>query len=140
MHTEQPRVRVKRHRLDLLLTAALVLFAAACNRTPTDRPPTADERAYFSQIAVWDAHMSVTDNFIGQKVYFLDAKVKNRGAKMVRRLVLQLEFVDTLGQVVLREKAFPVTLKKPPLKGGETLAFRAAFENMPADWNMAPPA
>lgn len=140
MHTTQPRSSANSRILTMVPFAVAVLLASGCNTTPADRPPTAEEKAYFSQIEISDAHMSVTDNFIGQKVFFLDAKVTNRGTKTVRRLVLQLEFVDTLSQVVLREKAFPVTLKKPPLKPGETRAFRAAFENMPADWNMSPPS
>jgi hypothetical protein len=135
-----PRSRVTASLPLVALPAAAVLLCWSCNSTPADRPPTAEEKAYLSEIIVSDAHMSVTDNFLGQKVFFLDAKVTNRGTKTVRRLVLQLEFVDSLGQVVLREKAFPVTLKKPPLKPGETRPFRAAFENMPADWNMGPPS
>jgi hypothetical protein len=122
----------------LILVASFSLIG--CRTAPPSQAPTEEEEAYFQQIVVTDARLSVTDNFLGQKVFFLDAQVTNKGTKAVRRLVLQLEFIDTLNQVVLRDKAFPITLQKPPLKPGETRAFRAAFENMPADWNQGPPA
>ena len=40
---------------------------------------------------------------------YLDAQVTNKGTKTVRRLDVDLTFVDMLNQVVLRETAHPVT-------------------------------
>jgi hypothetical protein len=58
----------------------------------------------------------------------------------VRRLDVDLTFVDTLNQVVLRERAHPVSPHTQPLKAGEAKAFRMSFEHMPADWNQAVPS
>jgi hypothetical protein len=69
----------------------------------------------------------------------LDARVTNKGTRAVRRLDLDLTFVDTLSQVVLREQAHPVTRRTLPLKPGESRAFRVTFEHMPVDWNQAAP-
>src|SRR5439155_1459537 len=55
-------------------------------------------------------------------------------------LDLQLEFVDMLNQVVLRETAHAITSRTPPLKPGEKRAFRVSFDHMPAYWSQAPPA
>ncbi len=100
---------------------------------------TPEEKAYPSQIHFSDLRMSAADNFLGDTVTYLDARVSNEGDKPVRRLDVQLEFVDTLNQVVLRELARPINPRTPPLAPGQTRAFRVTFEHMPVDWNQAPP-
>ena len=123
-----------------ILAAALGL--AQCRGGPRSQPqrvPTEEEKAYLQQIVVSDARMSAVQNFLGDTVYSLDVRVKNNGARPVRRLELDLKFVDTLNQVVLRETGRPVTLSTPPLQPGESRAFRVSFDHMPADWNQAPP-
>jgi len=84
--------------------------------------------------------MSAAQNFLGDSVTYLDARVTNKGTKTVRRLDVDLTFVDTLNQVVLRERAHPVTPRTQPLKPGESKAFRISFERMPVDWNQAAPS
>ena len=101
--------------------------------------PTEEQKAYFPQIEITDAHMSAAENFLGASMTYLDAHVTNKGTKTVRRLDLELTFVDMLNQVVLRERAQPVTRRAPPLKPGESRAFRVTFEHMPAEWNQAAP-
>ena len=83
--------------------------------------------------------MSAAANFLGDTVTYLDGNVTNQGAKLVRRLDVELNFVDTLNQVVLRETAHPLADRATPLQPGETKAFRVTFEHMPVDWNQAPP-
>ena len=104
------------------------------------RPVAPDQRAYFQQIEFTEARMSAALNFLGDTVTYLDAKVTNKGSKTVRRLDLELSFIDTLNQVVLRETAHPINARTPPLRAGETRAFRVTLENMPSSWNQAPPA
>ena len=101
--------------------------------------PTEEQKAYFRQLEFTEAHMSAAENFLGGSVIYLDARVTNTGTKTVRRLDLDLTFVDTLSQVVLRERAHPVTHRTAPLKPGESRAFRVTFEHMPVDWNQAAP-
>ena len=100
---------------------------------------TAEEKGYFSRIEFSDVRMSAADNFLGDTVTYLDARVTNHGDKPLRRLDVQLEFVDMLNQVVLREVAHPVNARTPALAPGQTRDFRVTFEHMPADWNQAPP-
>ncbi len=83
--------------------------------------------------------MSAAENLLGATATYLDGQVTNRGARPVRQLEIQLEFRDALNQVVLRETADPITRRTPPLKPGESRAFRATFDHMPADWNKTPP-
>jgi hypothetical protein len=84
--------------------------------------------------------MSAAANFLGDTVTYLDGTVTNKGAKPVRRLEVELNFADSLNQVVLRENAHPLADRITPLQPGETRAFRVTFYHMPADWNQAPPA
>jgi len=127
----------------LALTAAVVLVwhshAAAELSANASTIPTEEQKAYFPQIEISDARMSAAENFLGASVTYLDARVTNKGTKTVRRLNLEMTFVDMLNQVILRERTQPVTRRSPPLKPGESRAFRVTFEHMPADWNQAPP-
>ena len=101
--------------------------------------PPEEQKAYFPQLELAEAHMSAAENFLGNSVTYLDAQVTNKGTKAVRRLDVDLTFVDMLNQVVLRERVHPVTERTPPLKPGESRTFRVTFEHLPVDWNQAVP-
>ena len=127
-----------------LLIAAFIYFrgaapAPAGSRSGEAVPLSDEQKAYASLLELTDARMSAAQNFLGGTVTYLDARVTNKGAKAVRRLDVQLEFVDSLNQVVLREVARPVTARTAPLKPGQSRAFQVSFEHMPVDWNQAPP-
>ena len=98
-----------------------------------------EEQAYLSAFHFAGLRMSAAVNFLGSTVTYLDASVTNTGEKKVRRLEVELNFVDTLNQVVLRETARPLADHLRPLQPGETHAFRVNFDHMPLDWNQAPP-
>jgi len=132
----------------LLLFGLIAWYATWRHSTPS-RPSSessrasnlgAEQKAYFASLEFSELHMSAAENFLGNTVTYLDAQVTNRGTKTVRSLDVELNFVDTLQQVVLRETAHPLTSRLTPLKPGETRAFRVTFEHMPVDWNQAPPA
>jgi len=127
----------------LALTAAVVFFwhshGAAQLTADASLIPTEEQKAYFSQLEFTDVHMSAAENFLGASVTYMDARVTNGGTKSVRRLDVELTFVDMLNQVVLRERARPLSPRMPPLPAGESKAFRVTFEHMPADWNQGAP-
>jgi len=125
----------------LALLAVVVFFwhSHGATQYSADAMPTEEQKAYFRQLEFTDLHMSAAQNFLGDSVTYLDARVKNAGTKTVRRLELDLTFVDMLSQVILRERAHPVSERAPPLKPGESRAFRVTFEHIPADWNQAAP-
>jgi hypothetical protein len=100
---------------------------------------SAEQKAYLPSLVFADFRMSAAVNFLGDTVTYLDGSVTNTGAKQVRRLDVELNFVDTLNQVVLRETAHPLADRAEPLQPGESRAFRVTFDHMPADWNQAPP-
>jgi hypothetical protein len=100
---------------------------------------TEEQRAYLSQIEISDPEMSAAENFLGDTVIYLDARIANRGDRAVRAVELEMTFVDPWGQVVLKETGWPVHRRVPPLAPGETRPFQVAFERMPFEWNQAPP-
>jgi hypothetical protein len=100
---------------------------------------SAEQKAYLPFILISDFRLSAAANFLGDTVTYLDGSVTNKGTKSIRQLDVELNFVDSLNQVVLREIAHPLTDRTPPLQPGETRAFRANFEHIPVDWNQAPP-
>jgi len=126
--------------LGIVVGTAVWLAHTRSTRSQPPVAPTAEERAYLQHIVISDAQVSAATNLLGDMVTYLDAKVTNTGTKPVRQLDLRLEFSDMLNQVVLRETTHPITPHMPPLAPGETRAFRATFERMPAEWNQAPPA
>jgi hypothetical protein len=101
---------------------------------------SAEQKAYLDSLAFADFRMSAAVNYLGDTVTYLDGSVTNKGSKAVRRLDVELTFVDVLSQVVLRETAHPLSDRAKPLPPGETRAFRVTFEHIPVDWNQAPPA
>lgn len=127
-----------------LLIAALLYFRRPAALPPSPRPATGvplseEQKAYVPLLEFSDAHMSAAENFLGDRVTYLDVHITNKGLKLIRRLDVELEFVDPFNQVVLRETAHPVTERTPPLKPGESRTFQVRFEHLPVDWNQAPP-
>ncbi len=102
-------------------------------------PLTAEQKAYLEQIHFSEAKMSAAKNFLGQTVIYMDGQVANQGKRAVSQIEVQLEFTDMYGQVVLRERARPLSPPTPLLKAGEMRAFQLFFDRMPAEWNQAPP-
>lgn len=126
--------------LAVVVTVALLLNRGGSPTSPARPTLNEGQKAFLAQVVITDASMSAAENFLGHTVTYLDAKVTNKGTKTIRQLDLEMTFVDTLGQVVLRETARPVASQMLPLKPGETRAFQVSFEHMPMDWNQAPPA
>ena len=86
-----------------------MLAATSCGRrvrhsAAAARPAlSAEQKAYLASLVFADLRMSAAANFLGDTVTYLDGTVTNQGSKPVRRLDVELNFVDTLNQVVLRE-------------------------------------
>ncbi len=122
-----------------LVAAGAWLMHARLTR-PDVRPVlSAEARAYLAQIAVTDARMSAAETPLGTTETYLDAQVVNKGSRTVRQLDLQLDFEDTMSQVVLRQVSRPVTENTAPLGPGELRNLHVTFDHMPAEWNQGPP-
>jgi hypothetical protein len=123
-----------------LVIVAMILYAHR-RYTSADSPSSLsdEQRAYLGQVGVSDARMSAAENFLGHTITYLDGTITNRGTRAVSQVQLEMEFVDVLGQVVLRETARPVNLQTPALEPGQSRPFQVPFEHMPFEWNQAPP-
>ncbi len=127
------------------LAVLLALWVIELHRAATrptslreTRPPMgAEQKAYLSFLSFSDLRMSAAVNYLGDTVTYLDGNITNKGTRPVQSLEVELNFVDTMNQVVLRENAHPLST---PLQPGETRAFRVSFGHMPVDWNQAPPS
>ena len=115
---------------------------------PARLPPLSGETAaYVSQIEISAPDLSRWQNYLGQTITYLDSSLANHGSRTIVVLELSIEFHDGYQQVVLRETVRPIGAPQPtpanrrgaPLPPGQTRAFRASFEHIPADWNGAPP-
>jgi hypothetical protein len=106
---------------------------------------------YAANLVIAGPAMSTADNFAGQQVTYIEAKITNNGGKTVNNAVVQIVFHDSLGQIVQKEtqRVMVITTREPyidtaplnsaPLKPGQTREFRLTFEHVSADWNMQLP-
>lgn len=140
------RSTVERHRspwaLKLLLACWLpaLLGCNSTSRVSPNSPPTPEEQAYLSKIEITNAKMMAARNLLGERIVTLDARIVNRGDRPVRYVGLRLQFMDLYNRkVVLQTNAVPIAPQAPALMPGESRPFSISFENIPPDWNQAPP-
>ena len=125
----------------VIVVGALLLYWLGTSRRSGSLAALAEEQhGYLPQLVVSNPRVSAAENFLGHTVTYLDAQIANKGTRVVSQVQLEMEFVDMLGQVVLRETNRPVNPQTPALKPGETQTFQVSFEHMPFEWNQAPPS
>jgi hypothetical protein len=102
---------------------------------------------YISQLKLSDFKMSAAENFIGATVSYIDGTITNTGDKTVTRVMVQVNFLDSIGQLAQREElplrlfrntgAYnePVDLNVVPLSPGKSEPFRLTFDSISAQWN-----
>ena len=130
------------------IVIALVLMAGAgaflyLNRA-AEKPPeapaalTGDARTYVHNgfLPIKDVDMQAHESYLKQQVVEITGKIQNTGNRVVSNAQIYCVFLDSYGQVVLRERVAIVKQKLPP---GDTQNFRLAFDNIPGSWNQAMP-
>ena len=103
---------------------ALMLGIAFLLRQPPKKvaPPS----PYIAQLKLSDFKMSAAENFIGHTVSYVDGTITNTGDKTVARVMVEVTFLDSIGQLAQREEL--------PLRVVRT---NGAY-NEPVDLNLAP--
>ena len=129
----------------VLILIGLALAAAFLLRQPPKKvvPPS----PYIAQLKLSDFKMSAAENFIGATVSYIDGTITNTGDKTVTRVMVQVNFQDSMGQLAQREElplriirtngAYnePVDLGVAPLAAGQSAPFRLTFDSISAQWN-----
>ena len=112
-----------------------------CQKESASEPtPTFVDEAYKAQIELTSLGLASGENFLGEKVYYVEGTLANKGEKLVQQVELSFEFRDSLNQVVLQD-----TRKAIDYKGERGIAaqtsteFQVAFDSIPKDWNRRVP-
>src|SRR5579872_5237617 len=112
---------------------SLAVLLPGCGHKPAaEEPPSAEAKAYVSNLKLSEVAMKATENYAGGVVTEIEGKITNAGNKTVDYAAVACIFHDSLNQMVLRER---VAIVKTPLKPGETRGFRLPFDNIPESWN-----
>jgi hypothetical protein len=125
----------------VVLVAVIWLISRGEQKTPSGPPP------YATNIKFSDLKMSAAENFVGATVSYIDGTVANAGDKTVTRVVVEVTFKDSMGQLAQRETVslrvlrttgpYPeaVDLNASPLPPGQSKPFRLTFESISTQWN-----
>ncbi|HEV3512334.1 MAG TPA: hypothetical protein VGS05_11565 [Candidatus Sulfotelmatobacter sp.] len=127
----------------VVIAVALILAFLLRQPPKTIKPPS----PYISQLKLSGFNMSAAQNFIGATVTYVDGNITNAGNQTVTRVLVEVNFEDSMGQLAQREElplriirpngAYeePVDLNVAPLAPGKTEPFRLTFDGISAQWN-----
>jgi hypothetical protein len=129
----------------VVLVIAVMVGLAFLLREPPKKvaPPS----PYIAQLKLSDSKMSAAENFIGHTVSYIDGTITNTGDKTVSRVIVEVNFMDSLNQLAKREElplrvvrtngAYnePVDLNAAPLGPGQSAPFRLTFDSISQQWN-----
>jgi len=136
-------------RLIIMIAVTVVIGGALGLAFLLREPPKAARQPspYIANIKLSNFKMSAAENFIGATVTYIDGEITNAGDKTVTRVMVQVNFEDSMGQLAQREElpmrvvrtngAYlePVDLNVSPLGPGQTAPFRLTFDSVSAQWN-----
>ena len=126
--------------LVLIVGAAAFLYLNRAAQKPPDPPAplSGDARTYIHNgfLPIKDVDMQAHESYLKQQIVEITGKIGNTGNRVVSNAQIYCVFMDSYGQVVLRER---VPIVKQKLVPGEMQSFRLAFDNIPGSWNQAMP-
>ncbi len=136
-------------RLIIVAAVALVIAVMVALAFVLRQPPkkVAPPSPYLAQLKLSDFKMSAAENFIGATVSYIDGTITNTGDKTVTHVMVQVNFLDSMGQLAQREElplrvirangaySEPVDLNVSPLLPGKSEPFRLTFDSISAQWN-----
>src|SRR5262249_29619725 len=97
------------------------------------------EQAYAAKLQFGNFAMSEAENFLHQKVKYLDGDMLNNGDRTVTGIEVIVEFRDDMNQIALRESRVALGGASATLAPGATAHFQVSFDHVPASWNMQMP-
>src|SRR5436305_14087272 len=148
---DKPAATEERDNSRIIIAVAVTLViggalaAAVLLREPPRQVKTPSP--YIVKLKLSDFKMSAAENFIGATVSYIDGSITNNGDKTVTRVMVEVNFEDSMGQLAQREDlplrvvrtngAYlePVDLNVAPLAPGQTQPFRLTFDSISTQWN-----
>ena len=136
-------------RLIIMIAVTVVIGIALGAAFLLREPPKAPKAPspYIAKLKLSDFKMSAAENFIGATVSYIDGTIANTGDRTVARVMVEVNFEDSLGQLAQREDlplrvvrpngaySEPVDLNVAPLPPGQSAPFRLTFDSISAQWN-----
>lgn len=136
-------------RLIIIAAVAVVIALMVGLAFLLREPPRkiAQPSPYIAQLKLSDFKMSAAENFIGHTVSYIDGTITNTGDKTTTRVMVEVNFLDSIGQLAQREElplrvirtngAYnePVDLNVAPLPSGQSAPFRLTFDSISKLWN-----
>lgn len=102
-------------------------------------PFGAAEQSYAAKLQFSNFAMSEAENFLHQKVKYLDGDVLNVGDRTLAGIEVIVEFQDDMKQIALRESRPVLSGASAALAPGGTAHFQISFDHVPPSWNMQMP-
>ena len=125
-----------------LMVAAVFFFG---RNKPDPNAHKADP--YLANLKPSELHISVGEDFAGNRITYIEGKITNSGDKKVTGATIELRFKNVLGETTQQED-LPVmvllfklpyedygSLEQAPLAPGQTREFRLTLEHVTADWD-----
>jgi len=144
-------VAAERDNSRIIIVAAVVVVIAVMlgiayllRESPKQVAPPSP---YIAKLKLSDFKMSAAENFIGATVSYIDGTITNTADKTVTRVIVQVNFLDSMGQLAQREELAlrlfrnngaydePVDLNVAPLNPGQSEPFRLTFDSISQQWN-----
>ena len=129
----------------VVVVIAIMIGMAFLLREPPKK--VAAPSPYIAQLKFSDFKMSAAENFIGHTVSYIDGTITNTGDKTVTRVMVEVNFPDSRGQLAQREDlplrvirtngAYnePVDLNVAPLGPGQSAPYRLTFDSISQQWS-----
>ncbi len=148
----QPTTTTEEHdssRMIIMIAVVVVIGIALAAALLLRQPPKAvtAPSPYIAKLKLSDFKMSAAENFIGATVSYIDGTIANTGDKTVTHVMVEVTFLDSMGQLAGREPlplrvvrtngAYlePVDLNVAPLAPGQSMPFRLTFDSISTQWN-----
>jgi hypothetical protein len=126
----------------VMAIAVIVAFLLRSQPRNASGPP-----AYASNLKLSDFKVAAVKNFIGATITYLDGTITNSGNQTVTRVIVQIRFKDSMGQLAQQEEMplqvlktdgpYPEAwdFKVSPLGPGHSQAFRLTFDHISEQWD-----
>lgn len=101
-----------------------------------DAGPSAEAKAYLSNLQLADVNMQASENLMQQRVVEIQGKITNKGQRAIKRIEVECIFDGLDNRSIYRERVPVVTAGLAP---NQTRQFRLPFDSLPDTWNQAMP-